>query len=98
MGVDELGKAQRTGHAGRAAADDDDVGFHLGAFDSLDWFTENHASWRKWITPAARKASSGFDLFDLFGQGRNHIEQIAHDAVIGNLKDGGFAVFIDGDD
>ena len=31
--IDELRQAQRAGHAGGAAADDDHVGGHLGAFD-----------------------------------------------------------------
>ncbi len=39
--IDQLRQAQRARHAGRTAADDDDVGRHLRAFDAFDGFAEN---------------------------------------------------------
>ena len=39
--VDELREAQGASHAGRTAADDDDVGLHLGAVDAFEGFAEN---------------------------------------------------------
>ena len=41
MLIDELRQAQGTGHAGRAAADDDDIGGHLGTFDVRERLAEN---------------------------------------------------------
>ena len=41
MRVDELRKAQGAGHAGRPAADDDDVSGHLRALDAVDRFAEH---------------------------------------------------------
>ena len=41
MCVDKLRQAQRAGHAGRPAADDDYVGRHLRALDAFDRFAEN---------------------------------------------------------
>ena len=38
--VDELRQAQRTGQSGRAAADDDNVGFHLGAVNVFEGLAE----------------------------------------------------------
>src|SRR5215469_2276917 len=39
--VDELRQAERAGHSGRASADDDYVGFHLGAVDVFEGSAEN---------------------------------------------------------
>ncbi len=39
--VDELRKAQGAGHAGRPAADNNNVGGHLRTFDAFDRFAEN---------------------------------------------------------
>src|SRR3989304_6106342 len=43
----------------------------------------------------ARHKSSFFEFLDQF---RDHLEQIAHDAVIGHLEDRRFLVLVDGDD
>ena len=40
--VDELRQTQRTGHAGRASADDDHVGFHHRTFNIRERFTKNN--------------------------------------------------------
>ena len=39
--IDKLREAQRTSHARRPAADDDDIGRHLRAFDAGKGFAEN---------------------------------------------------------
>ncbi len=39
--IDELRQAQRAGHAGRASADDDYVGFHYRALDIRERLTKN---------------------------------------------------------
>ena len=39
--IDELREPQRTSHACRPAADDDDIGGHLGAFNASEGFAEN---------------------------------------------------------
>src|SRR5215468_11144161 len=54
--VDELRKAQRTSHSSRPAANDDDVGVHLGAGNVLERFTEDeHLKISVWHLP--RKTS-----------------------------------------
>ena len=47
MVVDELREAQGAGHSGGASADDDNVGFHLGAVDVGERVTEmdGHRDW-----------------------------------------------------
>src|SRR5579885_3196703 len=42
MLVYQLSQAQRAGHPCRASADDDNVGFHLRAFDSFERFAEDN--------------------------------------------------------
>ena len=39
--IDQLRQAQGARHASRAAADDDDIGRHLRAFDAFNGFAEN---------------------------------------------------------
>src|ERR1700749_4276786 len=39
---------------------------------------------------------SSFSLLDLFRQCRDHVEEVPHDAIIGNFKNGRFIVLIDG--
>ncbi|PYY15237.1 MAG: hypothetical protein DMG60_18165, partial [Acidobacteria bacterium] len=40
--VNELRQAQRTSHASRSTADDDDIGFHLGAINVGKRGSKNH--------------------------------------------------------
>src|SRR6476469_2757615 len=37
-------------------------------------------------------------LLDLLNQGRDDVEQVADDSIIGNLKDGRLGILVDGDD
>lgn len=39
-----------------------------------------------------------FRLFNLFNQGRNNLEQVAHHAISRNLENGRFGILIDGHD
>src|SRR6266550_9543128 len=47
--------------------------------------------------PQSRRLS-GFELADLLSEHRKNFEQIAHDAVISNVEDWRFRIFVDSDD
>ncbi len=53
-------------------------------------------------TRFSRSADEGglalFGLFEGFGQGGHHFEDVGDDAVIGDFEDGGILIFVDGDD
>ena len=45
-----------------------------------------------------RKQPASLFLFEGFGKGGDHLEEVADDAVVGDLEDGGVGVLVDGDD
>src|ERR1700733_2380088 len=51
---------------------------------------------RKWIMVlrGAVFLSLGFRFLDFFGERRDHVEEVAHNTIIGDLEDGGLYVFI----
>src|SRR5688572_5499874 len=55
-----------------------------------------------WISRAGRlchfRVNLTLKLLDFFGEHRHGFKKITHDAVIGDVEDGGFRIFVDGDD
>ena len=47
---------------------------------------------------ARRLDALAFGFLQLFGERGHHFENIGDNSVIGDLKDGGVLVFVDGDD
>ena len=45
-----------------------------------------------------RSEKLGFEFFDFFGEHRHGFKEVANYAVVGNVEDGSFGIFVDGYD